>query len=248
MTPRRPHLRRRIDVTLRSQRYVVAAPHLMDAFSCQRQKNAGERLKEWESHFPRLLAGMLRVEAHPLIPGGDCQRCGAPEGAVSCCNECADSLALCEQCIVAEHTHLPYHWILRWNGRYLVPTDLADVGYVRWLGHQGSPCPEQQRGGASPLEFVVVHTNGIHRCKIQPCACVGHSPLIDQALDAFLFPGTVELPQTLFTHDVLRDAHLDILTSKKPPHDYIRKLERKTKHATSGNVHVCFSPPWLGVV
>ncbi|TBU21409.1 hypothetical protein BD311DRAFT_743616 [Dichomitus squalens] len=158
--------------------------------------NAGERLKQWEPHFPRLLAGMLRVEAHPLIPGGDCQSCHAPQAAVACCNE------------------------------YLVRTDLVDLDYVRWLGHQGAPCPERLRGREPPLAFVVVHTNGIHRCKIQPC-------LIDQALNAYLFPGTIDLPQTLFTHAVLRDAHIDILTSKKPPHAYIKKLERKTRHATS---------------
>ncbi|KAI1796740.1 hypothetical protein LXA43DRAFT_1089823 [Ganoderma leucocontextum] len=40
----------------------------------KRKKNAGERLKDWEALFPKILAGMLRIEAHPLIPGGKCQR------------------------------------------------------------------------------------------------------------------------------------------------------------------------------
>ena len=90
------------------------------------------------------------------------------------------------------------------------------------------------------MEFTVVHTNGIHRCCIQPCACLGRPSLIDQALDAMLFPGTVERPQTLFTQAVLRDAHADILVSKKPPHDYVRKLERLTRHAGLSKVKVTY--------
>lgn len=178
--------------------------------------------------FPKLLGGMLRSEAHPLIPSNNCQVCHS-QPALACCHECTDSPALCQQCIVARHTHQPFHWIQLWNGKYFVATDLIDLGFVRWLGHQGEPCPERVKGKLEPLQFIVVHLNGIHRCAIQPCSCVGCPTLLDQALNARLFPGTVDLPNTLFTHELLRDAHLDVLTSKKSPHDYMRKLDRKSK-------------------
>lgn len=172
---------------------------------------------------------MLRTKCHPLIPNSACQSCGQASSAIASCQECSDSLALCQACIVAQHLHLPFHWIQVWNGKYFVATDLIDLGYVRWLGHQGEPCPETKRGGTSPTEFVVVHTNGIHRCRIHFCSCMDCADLIDQAMDAQLFPGTVNVPNTFFSHSLLRDAHIDVLTSKKSPHDYMRKIDRKTK-------------------
>ena len=197
-------------------------------------------MKDWEEMFPKILAGMLRIEAHPLIPGEKCQGCSS-ETAIACCHKCMDSPTLCQACVVVHHVHHPFHWIQMWNGKYFVPTDLIDLGYVRWLGHQGAPCAERVKRNSSPLKFIIVYTNRVHQCAIQSCACVGCPVQLDQALNTHLFPGTINLLNTLFTHEVLQDTHIDVLTSKKSPHDYMHKINKKSRG--KGKVCQCFPLP-----
>ncbi|KAK1227310.1 hypothetical protein PQX77_009695 [Marasmius sp. AFHP31] len=84
---------------------------------------------------------------------------------------------------------------------------------------------------STPVDITVVDCNGIHTVKVVFCECPGVGNWFQQLLEARLFPATVDIPQTVFTFDVLRDFHLHTLSSKKTPYDFLYALRMKTDNA-----------------
>lgn len=203
------------------------------------QRKLGQILKEWTDATPTLLKRMLEVEAQAKIPGV-CESC-AKAPALYRCRECAHSRALCQICLANEHSAAPLHWVEEWNpqGGYFERRDLSGVGLLWYLGHSGNPCPHLSKTSPpNPTPLTVTHTNGIHMCNIVMCRCPSYLPFIDQLLLAQLFPGTLDTPRSAYTFEVMTDAHLDTLTSKKSAYDYVRKLRRRTDNWCPHSVKV----------
>ncbi|RDX47143.1 hypothetical protein OH76DRAFT_1354705, partial [Lentinus brumalis] len=147
--------------------------------------------------------------------------------ATTRCLECNQHKPLCRECASERHRNLPLHWIDVWNGRYFQRTDLSELGLEIHLEHRGDPCPNATL--SSPAhDFVIVHENGVHNCKIRYCFCPTNPKPLSQLVRAGFFPSSVERTETAFTLEVLDDYILDFDVSKKSAQDYWRRLVRKT--------------------
>ena len=194
-----------------------------------------EKLCQAEKQFPHILACLFEREVHPGILGL-CTMCHQRDATFRC-QDCAQSRALCCQCLRNLHVHMPFHWIQEWNGDFFVRRDLSETGFVHHLGHEGAPCPHLPSDPA-PLTLTITHTNGIHEVKTHICHCPGQRELVEQLILADLFPATWTKPQSVFTFDVLEDFHEDTLTSKKSAYDYVRKLRHRTNNSCAHHVQV----------
>ena len=144
------------------------------------------------------------------------------------------------------HRNLPFHWLEVWNGSFFERCDLADHGFVLYLGHHGSPCAHIPRNEQA-VSFVVVHVNGVHRCRIQYCHCPGRRTEMSQLLRSDLFPASTERIETAFTCELLERYHVDFDVTKRNAQDFMRILAILTpQDQETGKVKVS-SPSACGV-
>lgn len=193
-------------------------------------------MNEFTPRFGDFLQAILSRE----YPSGIGQLCACgrgPEALRTCyCNDCQFFDACCPECFVNLHRLTPHHWAEVWNGRFLERMDMSKLGYVHTFGHihTGGPCTE-----APILDFIIVDVNGVHETKVSFCACIGRRrDRVDHLLEAAIFPSTLKLPELGFTFNLLKDFHLQTLTSKKSPYDYLRAIRLKTNNAFVDDVPV----------
>jgi hypothetical protein len=182
----------------------------------------------FSAHFGSLQSAILSHQYHEDV--GKACRCGA-ETAPFRCEECFNPQMLCCSCIVSAHAQSPFHHISEWQDTHFNRTSLFKLGASICLGHLGDDCRHRLPGLGRTM--VIVHTNGIHRVRVQYCRCELVSEASDamQLVQAKLFPATMERPETAFTFAVLDDFHLQSLTSKKPVQDYVDALRKHTEPA-----------------
>jgi hypothetical protein len=201
-------------------------------------------MKEFQGQFGKFLHYVLAAESHPLInlpcTCGTTDSMGTPQRRTCRCNDCLFFDPCCETCFIRKHQSSPFHWAEVWNGDFFERKDISKLcGHVITLGHDG-------HGGAclnlsSSVEFILVDLNGVHRTRLSFCECIGQSrERVDTLLDTQIFPATLGLPRMGFTFNLLKDFHLQTLTSKKSPYDYIAAIRRKTNNSFVGDVAVCF--------
>jgi hypothetical protein len=87
---------------------------------------------------------------------------------------------------------------------------------------------------------VVVDKSGVHRLRVRPCICPGHSPLDLQYLDMGLFPASLRRIRTAFTFALLDDFRMDNLECKTAGLNYYNKLRRITSNDFPRSVPVYF--------
>lgn len=201
-------------------------------------------MASFKSRFTFLLDGLLWNEQDPDIPG-PCSREGCTREAKYRCKECSQRAPLCGPCTVLAHRHLPLHWVDEWNGSWFQRRDLSALGFIIHLGHRGHPCPNVI-DRTDTTDFVIVHENGVHKCRIKYCKCILGVEPHAQLLHAGYFPATLERTESAFTVDVLEDYILDFAISKKSAQDYVRRLVRKTDAWCPEDVPVCLE--WLILV
>lgn len=170
--------------------------------------------------------------------GQPCPTSGCKRIATVRCRECAQLLPICEGCIVEAHRNHPLHWVERWNGLYFDRTDLANIGLTIYLGHDGLPCPNLPRQHPKPTDIVIVHLNGVHRCKLQLCHCVNRPSLVDQLMRVDYFPASLHRIETAFTMDTLNSYDILFNLAKVSGQDYCRWLGRLTSNASPQDVPV----------
>ncbi|TRM55168.1 hypothetical protein BD626DRAFT_579315 [Schizophyllum amplum] len=106
------------------------------------------------------------------------------------------------------HETRPFCVIERWTGDTFQRTSLQELGLRIRLGHpigERCPCPKTQ------CDFIVIHTNGMHKCTIEFCACLKSLDAGQdraQLLRRRLFPATCVGPNTCCTFEVLRLFHM----------------------------------------
>ena len=186
-----------------------------------------------------MLADMLALEHDQEIPGA-CSHPGCKDLATMRCQKCSQPTPYCRTHIISTHRHLPYHWIEEWNGDFFARRDLGDIGFILHLGHRGLPCPERPTGDAT-VRFVIVHSNGVHACRLQYCHCTHQPNDVSQLVRAALFPASVERIETAFTFDCLKSYHKLYDVGRMSGQDFVRYLLRLSNNSDMYSVKVSSS-------
>ncbi|KAJ7575804.1 hypothetical protein C8J56DRAFT_1063043 [Mycena floridula] len=190
-----------------------------------------EPLKAWRPFRDEYLSVIVSLEASKWT-GSPCSHC--PEGSMVAealfrCEDCFEMVPVCAECCVYEHSQMPLHVIKKWNGLFFHKVSLQSLGLRVQLGHAGnSPCPSRRD---KPVNFTVIHTNGIHSLSVDYCQChsgetagVGFQELLRNEW----FPATHLEPATAVTFHCLEQFHMLTLTGKVTPFDYYTGLQRLT--------------------
>ncbi|KAF8204536.1 hypothetical protein BJ912DRAFT_277 [Pholiota molesta] len=195
-----------------------------------RPQGASTFMDGFRPKFAAILQAMLSMDYHSTT--NELCRCGRPGASREChCHDCAFFEPCCRSCFIESHVHMPHHWVELWNGAFFERKDISEIGHVITYGHdtRGGSCPHAR---VKPLDFTIIDLNGVHRTKIQFCACIGNNrERFDHLIQSFVFPATVSQPQIGFTFNLLKDFHLQTLTSKKSPYDYLFAIRQKTSNA-----------------
>jgi hypothetical protein len=92
-----------------------------------------------------------------------------------------------------------------WRNDQFVKTSLHDIGLVVQLGHPlGDICKLTRPGHAN---FIVVHTNGLHKVKLNYCNCRDSAKPREQLLEYGWWPATIDSPQTCASMQMLRHCY-----------------------------------------
>ncbi|KAI0248980.1 hypothetical protein BJV78DRAFT_1231294 [Lactifluus subvellereus] len=173
-------------------------PDLCDSVSpdSKTKTQSSVPLDQFGAHFDEIQDSSLAVEYDDTV-GSACS-CGVVSQMWTCrCLDCFQSPITCEQCFVQRHQTQPCHWVEQWNGTSFIRCDISALGHAITLGHRGELCHNISKK-TPPLDFLIIHTNGIHRTKLLFCGCVGCGNRMQQLLKAQLFPATTEQPTTAF--------------------------------------------------
>jgi hypothetical protein len=149
-----------------------------------------------------MLLNCMFEHEHPWAVGRKCL-CGA----AACIHyySCHESPRQCQLCLVASHSHLPFHWAEEWDGFRFICQDLSSLGLIMGLEQEGSICHQVPKD-EKPKEFTIVNTNGIHTVHIHWCHCATRPSVMQQLMHAGLFPATIQDPtciSTAFTSAVI---------------------------------------------
>lgn len=162
-----------------------------------------------------------------------CSRCSTQfdraavsfKGSAFRCRDCWCPPTLCHACTLSTHSHLPSHRVMwyshtaqQWNRQ-----DLGQIGFEIHLGHDGEPCPDEDKQG---LSLCLVHENGMTDVEIKWCRCRNAQTHPNQLIDAGMWPASWLLPQTAFTLNLLRNCQLLSLQSQTTLYDYYQYLAR----------------------
>lgn len=126
-----------------------------------------------------------------------------------------------------------------WTRDRFVTRSLRDLGMVVQLGHPlGDTCNHPKEGHTN---FMVIHTNGLHRITIHYCRCAASSPQRQQLLEFGWWPSTVDSPQTCASMQMLRQFHYLSLQSSINLTDYYTALEQMSEPWALATIPVSFS-------
>ncbi|KAF7321831.1 CxC2 domain-containing protein [Mycena kentingensis (nom. inval.)] len=192
-------------------------------------KVSDPRMTEWaEVHRDRFLEALLWLDGRGWYTQPSCSRCGNPtRKAVYRCCDCSHGPLVCAECIVADHSRNPLHWIEEWTGSYFKRRSLNTLGLRVQLGHiAGERCLLARSGHH---DFTIIHHNGIHQISVDFCGCaLNDSDPAVQLLRSSFYPATGDRPQTCATLSCLDEFHALSLHGKTTAYDYYHALEYRT--------------------
>ncbi|KAI1785585.1 hypothetical protein LXA43DRAFT_899423 [Ganoderma leucocontextum] len=192
---------------------------------------------------PQAQRAMFVRDAGPLnpikCPPPHCQELPKGKPAYRCV-DCYHAPVVCEDCIVRDHLHNPFHRIEVWSDAmsFWERMSLSQLdGFVLNLGHAGEKCPSQD----GLRTMTIVHEHGIIKMKVRLCDCIPKGdkfpiPEPIQLLHFGLFPGTWKAPRTAFTINGLRDYHLLSVQCQITGIDFATYLQRCTDNVLSKDV------------
>ncbi|KAE9385245.1 hypothetical protein BT96DRAFT_1092095 [Gymnopus androsaceus JB14] len=187
-------------------------------------------MRQWAPYRNEYLAEMLRAEGRGDRNKNFCYACGCLDqehALVFCCiSECFSKDLVCEECCRKHHWNRPLDIVERWNGSFFERIALRDIGIVVQIGH----CPGKTCLSPSTYkDFIVIHTNGLHRVHVAFCNCFNKYSAGErktQLLRWQWYPATHLEPQTAATFEVLNHFHLLTLQGKVTAYDYYAGLEK----------------------
>ena len=191
-------------------------------------------MEQFSKHLDKLQAAILSTEIDD--DAGRLCEC-TKEVAVYRCVDCSFSRVLCRSCINETHYSNPFHRVQKWTGFFFERIPLSELGRSIKLGHRGQPCPNRLQGSEGRATKVV-HSNGIHEVRVEYCHCFHAPSEPEQLAQSFLFPATLERPETVFTFAVLKQFHILGLTAKTSAYDFFNALVNMTNNAFPKKVPV----------
>jgi hypothetical protein len=192
-------------------------------------------LQEYISERDVLLENLLFFEAR----GSEetCSKCNQHPGLIRC-SDCLCSPVFCTHCALQTHSHLPFHKLDKWNGKFFEKTSLHALGYVIRLGHGGISCPNTHSTPGFHTTLVILNTNGIFTHRILWCECEDAPSSFYQLFKAGFFPSSFKKPQTAFTFHLLDYFYIDSMECKTAALSFCQKLARLSDNAFPGEVKV----------
>ncbi|KAK0243559.1 hypothetical protein EDD85DRAFT_988135 [Armillaria nabsnona] len=218
------------------------------------KEGVSKSMNQFRPKFPMILDYILASKSNVTI-GQPCS-CGEADSLCEClCNDCQHFEPSCRQCFIKPHLGNPWHWAEVWNSKFFERQDISELGHIVTIGHDRHEALHCPYGAVKdPLEFHLIHTNGVHKTKVYFCRCpLTWRDRMESCLQSRIFPGTVAEPCSGFTFAVLQDFHLQTLTSKKSAYDYIFTIRRKTNNAFSKRVpdiyplFLCVQHIWISL-
>jgi hypothetical protein len=220
---------------------------------------------EWLPYRGSYISEILDLEKPPADQV--CMRCQSEQGHFRC-KECFSQALLCRSCCFTIHHNMPLHHIEKWTGQFFDATSLNQEGFTLFLGHNGEPCPADQRerdeqeaqpwsldedggeaeGDGVPLAgwekqdrhcLVIVDTSGVHQLRISWCRCENAAEPHIQLLRSRFFPASIKRPSTAFTFSLLDYFHIDSVECKTSASSFFSKLRRLTNGSSPHSVPVC---------
>ncbi|KAL0568511.1 hypothetical protein V5O48_013468, partial [Marasmius crinis-equi] len=201
-----------------------------------RYPNIEWKAKHRATFLDQLMRGKGRGDARKQAHCSDCK--GQPledeeEGverdrtAVYRCHDCFLQDLTCGKCCVRRHWNTPFHRIEKWTGTRFQRCTLLDLGMVVQLQHTSGFCTHPK---ACYRHLLVIHTNGLHRVKLQFCGCSRAREQHIQLLQRRLYPTNIRKGRisTVITFECLEILQLQTLTTKGSIYDFYRALERLT--------------------
>ncbi|TFK87312.1 hypothetical protein K466DRAFT_491107 [Polyporus arcularius HHB13444] len=153
------------------------------------------------------------------------------------CFDCFRQPHLCEACALLVHSLNPFHRLLKWDPetRTWQKITCSDIGLRLYYAHDGQPCPAHFRADET-RSILVVHEHGMMKMRFGLCAYPKHGANASeqasdepyQLLEMGLFPGSWDVPRTVYTTNVLRQYHLLTLQAHTTVHDFHAYLRRTT--------------------
>jgi hypothetical protein len=201
-----------------------------------------QRTGDFLPYLPEIQDLLLSQESHPLV-GQPCD-CAPNRIRTVLCKECAAFAPTCIDCFHNAHRRNPLHWAYVWDPQTLSYEKkdsfaLADDGLTMFLGHEGGACPTRaQENEKSAYSLILVHTNGVHRVRVEFCSCHRAPGHWQQLLRARLFPASIRRPETAFTFEVLRHFHIVSLQTKCSAYDFLMSIQRLTDNVTPSKISV----------
>ncbi|KAL0563633.1 hypothetical protein V5O48_018435 [Marasmius crinis-equi] len=194
---------------------------------------------EWKTKYrapflDQLMRGKGRADARKQTHCSDCKGERLEDEAeglerdrtpVYRCRECFLQDLTCGKCCVRRHWNTPFHRIEQWTGSMFKSCSLASLGLVVQLQHTSGFCTHPKE---AYRHLLIIHSNGIHRVKIQFCACSKAREQHIQLLQRRLYPTNVRKGRisTAITFECLELLQLQTLTTKGSVYDFYRALER----------------------
>ncbi|KAK7017988.1 hypothetical protein VNI00_018477, partial [Paramarasmius palmivorus] len=200
------------------------------------QRKKEQYLDEWIGVRSEYLCILMIGEGRGAGSHSSCRRCNIG-GRIPRyrCRDCFSLGLLCKECTLESHQERPLDIIEMWNGRFFEHITLVNMGLVVQLGHLSNTlCPAPN--SHVPKNFTVLHTNGLHRIRVQYCGCGEAGELLQmrqQLLSHQWYPATTKVPQTCFTFRLLEHYHMMTLVGKITSYDYYRGLEKLTDNSGS---------------
>ncbi|KAJ7754133.1 hypothetical protein B0H14DRAFT_2405084 [Mycena olivaceomarginata] len=192
-------------------------------------------LREWTPLQDEYLAEFVRLNGRGDVCLTHCPTClpSAPrETPHYRCVDCDIPDLFCKSCIVRAHASHPLDRIELWDGTRFRRVSLKTLGLHVQLGHSyGQTCK-------TPIpahkNFMVIHTNGMHKVGVDFCGCVDEEIVgsrRQQLLRRSWFPATAKEPKTCSTFRVLDMFHTMTLQGKVTTYDFYSGLEKLTDNS-----------------
>ncbi|GJE92976.1 hypothetical protein PsYK624_091350 [Phanerochaete sordida] len=204
-----------------------------------------EYMREFvEKHAKPALYAMLRREQGPwkgfVCRGKECTSSGEQKSQAYRCFDCHMPPTLCRACLLASHTHTPFHFVQEWDRKrgFWRRKPLTELGVVLHLGHEGRRCEHRKR---DPRPMCIVSEEGIHQLRVQLCECPDPTTSLPQPdsiqlLQHGFWPASWNEPHTAFTISLLKTFSLLANTAHVNSYDYFQVLRRKTDNVRPKDV------------
>ena len=96
-------------------------------------------MDQWLQHRSTYLNVILEMEGRST--SHNCSRCSQGPAYIKC-SDCFRGNTFCKPCCLQYHRRSPFHHLLQWNGKHYSPISLYSLGFILFLGHNGTPCPK----------------------------------------------------------------------------------------------------------